>query len=536
MTNFIKSLYLFCFNCSKVFILVFLFSNCSVDNSAKNDNPVSVEEYIPPKMGYLSILKQMNPKTGSLIFDTDNVCLRYFDGKNWELISNLKGENEFRKSLNDVDNSIPDNLNQIGWYKNSWYVVKSTSVKPYWLKVAYNYDFLPEIVLGDKLEKKRIIISDYNEQFTHDSKIFIKDGVGYVAYYSNVLSKDEGEKNQAIRLVVFNLQNPLEKEFYNVFQPNYKYNSIKTDYLAAYTPIIFLTKENKIRILGRLCVNFAERYYFRDFDPVTKELSEPELCKIKNKDNSLVDFNTKNVEKYVNNLFGIDFVVPKNKNFMFLVSENVFKGDYLYVGLTLGEFTADKLQNTGTTLLMRTKDDGKTFECMGAPDPSKIDSKYNKQFVEGAFDFTGDNEITMLGRNDVAGLMISTSIDGGMTFSNPISLNDEYGLNTKASKPLFKNMGNGNFLTIWNTQENYIDPNAGYSDRTVLDIRYGNNKNIQGNKLKARVRSYNGCHYPSIANYQNDWFLTLSGGYRKITAKNVSDISILQISNSDLEN
>jgi hypothetical protein len=521
--------------------LIFMLISCSEERYSKVDdfniNSISGNEYYPSRMSYFSILSQNNPKKGTVVFDTDNVALKYFDGEKWDFVTNLRGNNSISKNLSDVENTIPDNLYQLGRYNNSLYLSKSLTNKPYWLKVVFNFDSIPELITGNKFEELRVVVSkNRSEKFAHDSKLIIEDEIGYVAYYSNDISTVEGEKNQVIRLAVFNINEPSKKEIYDIFQPNFKYNTFKTDYLATYTPVIFKTQDKKIRILGRLYVNYLERYYFRDFDPDTKTLTEPELCKIKNKDGSIVEFNTKNIEKHIGNLFGNNFTLSTNKNYMFLVSESVYKHNYLYLGLTIGEFTGDKFLNTGTTLLIKTNDEGKTFECLGAPNPNLINNKYTKQFVEGAFDFTTENEITMLGRNDVGALMMSVSKNRGMTFSNPIPLNDEYGYNTKASKPVFKNVGNGNFLTIWNIQEDYFDPKKGYSDRTVLDIRCGNNKEILGNKLIARIRSHFGCHYPSFAEFQNDYYLTLSGDFSRNSPKSVGDISIIKMNKSVFQN
>lgn len=503
-----------------------------IGNSARL---MSSTSYFPLRLSYQSILNLKKTIIGTIVFDTDNLALRYFDGLKWDFCSNLKGNSPIKKNLINPDITKPDNITQIGWYNNNFYVAKSLTSKPYWLKVEFNIETLSEITLGNQLEKSRIIVSNNSsERFAHDSKLLCFNGKGYLAYYANDDSDIEGDKNQVVRLSVFNLDKMSDKKNFDVFKPNFSYSKIQTNYLATYTPVIFLTKNNNIRILARLYVDNQESYYYRDFNPILNTFSEPRICRIKLNDGKVETFTTSNVEKYIDKLFPTSYKLQTSKNFMFIVSESVFKSNFQYLGLTIGEFTGDKYKNVGTTLLIRTGDDAETFELLGAPNPGDIDSRYNKQFVEGSFDFTSNNEISMLGRNDLCGLMVTYSIDGGKTFSKPISLNDEFGYNTKATKPLFKNLGDGRYLTMWNIQEDYFDNKLGYGDRTVLDIRIGTNKNIVGNKVKARIRSYYGCHYPSIGEDISNYYITLTGDYRRITPKNVGDISITKISKLDL--
>lgn len=84
-------------------------------------------------------------------------------------------------------------------------------------------------------------------------------------------------------------------------------------------------------------------------------------------------------------------------------------------------------------------------------------------------------------------------------------------------------------MTIWNTVEAYGNATIGYSDRTVLDIRYGNNKDLGGNNVSTRLRSYYGCHYPSVYEYKSRYYLTLTRDIRKLSTNNTGDISIAEL-------
>ena len=326
--------------------------------------------------------------------------------------------------------------------------------------------------------QKQVTVSKFDsEMYAHDSKLLIKDGIGYCAYYGNDSKSAESVKGQTIRLSVFDIKNPGQREIYDVFKENYNYGTLSTDpNLPCYTPVLFLTEENTIRVLAKVYEKNMQKYYYRDFSPVTKTFSAPQICKLTIANSKEpVDFNLNNVKSHIKYLFGNDYML--NTDYMFATSEPIKTMAGYLIGLTVGVFTADWKTDQGTTLLLKTSDFGKTFECTGAPDARKIAPKYNNQFVEGAYDFIGANEIMMIGRNSLGGIMVCNSNDGGQTFDTPISLNENCGFNTRATKSNLLKIQEG-YLSIWNLRENF----GNKTDRTVLEIRYSKDKNLCNSK------------------------------------------------------
>jgi hypothetical protein len=373
---------------------------------------------------------------------------------------------------------------------------------------------------GDLLMQKQVTVSKFDtEIYAHDSKLLIKDGIGYCAYYGNDSKSIESAKGQIVRLSIFDIKNPGRKEVYDVFKENYTYNSLTTDEnQPCYSPVLFLTEENTIRVLSKVYEKKEQKYYYRDFSPITMTFSDPQICKlIIANSNELVDFNITNIKSHLKYLFGNDYQLKTD--YMFADSEPLKTETCSIIGLTVGIFTADWKTDQGTTLLLKTNDFGKTFECTGAPDSRKIDPKYNNQFVEGAFNFISENEMIMIGRNSLGGILECYSHDNGQTFDKPIALNEYCGFNSRATKPNLVKI-RGGYLSIWNLNENF----GGYNDRTILDIRYSKDENLCNSKLKIRIKNAYGCHYPSLFVYNNEYYLTYTTDSRRFNQNSTGEI------------
>jgi hypothetical protein len=379
---------------------------------------------------------------------------------------------------------------------------------------------------GDLLMRKQVTVSKFDsEVYAHDSKLLIYNGIGYCAYYGNDSKSEEGDKAQSIRISVFDIKNPKERKIFDVFKEDYSYTTLKTDVnQPCYTPVIFVTEENKIRILCRISEKYIQKYCYRDFSPSTETFTDPQVCQLKEPNSeNLVDFNISNIRSSVKFLFGEDYNLKTS--FMFATSEPVKVNKSYFLGLTVGVFTADYKTDQGTTLLLKTNDQGKTFECIGAPDPRKISSEYNNQFVEGAFDFVNAKEIVMVGRNSLGGLFKSYSFDEGKSFDTPISLNDVCKFNTMAAKPNLIKIQKGGYLSLWNIKENFGNHNV----RTVLDINYSADENICNSKLKIRIKNEFGCHYPSLFVYNNEYYLTYTTDSRRFNEKSTGEIVFVKL-------
>ncbi|MDH4460938.1 MAG: sialidase family protein [Flectobacillus sp.] len=381
------------------------------------------------------------------------------------------------------------------------------------------------IQYGNELIKKQVAISKFEgEIYAHDSKLLIVDGIGYCAYYGNDASTQEGAPGQAVRLSVFDIENPRDRVVYDVFKSGINYsNGVKFDNeYPCYTPVLFRTKEGSIRILSMVYQKGVSKYYYRDFDIKTKNISEPKICKIVTDNLSLIDFDIVNVRKSLKVILGENYRL--STDFMFMTSEPVEMEDSFLTGLTIGKFTVNWKTDEGTTIIAKTDDQGKTFNLLGTPDPSNINPKYNSQNVEAAFIINEKNEILMLGRNSLGGMVWSKSTNKGLNFSTPYSLNEACQFNIRATKPNFNKINDG-YLTIWNTNESFVST----TDRTVLEIRYGKNSEICGNAVKIKIKSPYGCHYPSLYKYKDKFYLTFTTDTRRFNANSTGEIVFVKL-------
>lgn len=388
-----------------------------------------------------------------------------------------------------------------------------------------NIDTTSAIKFGKALIANQVTISrSETEVYAHDSKLVILNGIGYCAYYGNDTKSAESAIGQSVRLSVFDINNPSKRKVFDAFKENYTYPTLKTDLnQPCYTPVLFITDDNKIRLLCKVYVKNVQKYYYRDFSPETETFSDPQICKILAPASvNSVDFDMDNVRTHLKHLFGNDFKL--NTDFMFATSDPVLTKKGAFLGLTVGRFTVDWKTDEGVTLILKTNDFGKSFECVSAPDSRKINSKFNKHFVEGAFDFIDENEVIMIGRNSIGGILKSDSFDGGINFSAPISLNDNCKFNTLGSKPQFMKINDG-ILSMWNTTENYGE----YNYRTVLEIRYGKSNNICGNNTKILIKNLYGCHYPSLFKYENKYYLTYTTDSRRFNRSSTGEIVFVKL-------
>ncbi len=374
------------------------------------------------------------------------------------------------------------------------------------------------------IEKQSTISNTETEVYAHDSKLVILNGVGYCAYYGNDLKSAEGLSGQSVRLSVFDINNPSKKKNYEVFKENFTYKTLKTDpNHPCYTPVLFITEDSKIRLLCKVYEKNIQKYYYRDFDPESNTFSDPQICKINlPNSNNLQDFDLNSIKSSLKKLFGNDYKL--STDFMYATSDPVMTEKGVLLGLTVGKFTADWKTDEGITLILKTVDFGKTFEVYSAPDARKIDSKYNQQFVEGAFDFISNKDVVMIGRNSIGGILKCESNDFGKSYTVPVSLNENCKFNTLGSKPQLIKINNG-VLTMWNTTENY----GNFNFRTVLEIRYTKDNDFCNSSLKIIIKNPFGCHYPSIYKYNNKYFLTYTTDSRRFNRMSTGEIVFVKL-------
>lgn len=508
-------------------------SRANLDTTRSSSSRISNVSKLP-----YSVFKLIkNPYPGMVVYDWDNLNLRFYDGSSWNYLDFFNGKYPFMKYLYSLQEK-PTTSKQIGYYNGEWHFSNEQAGQP-WIKIEPYESSMIEFTKGNNIKATSLTVSNKEKElFAHDSRVLIDGDMAYVAYYSNDKSIAEGERDQTVRLSTFNVNNPSVKKVYSVFEPNTKYKDLTTSYDATYSPMIFLTKSKKIRILARVAVKGVEKYYYRDFDPFTNIFENPKLCKLK-LDNSgdLLEFNNNNIVKYMQSKFGASTSQYNKPSSIYFVNEPVYHNGLIYLGLTVGQFSAIPENNFGTTLMMNTVD-AEVFNCLGAPiiKPTATNNIITNQFVEGSFDFTGENEITILGRNDISGILLARSIDGGLTFSNPYSLNKEYGYNTINSKPYFKKIRENVFMTAWNVKSSYRDMKTGLTARNVLHIRCGSNKDILGNKVKIAFKTTDGCHYPSFFVGSDFLYMTYSLDKRRLSVANVGEIGYSRIKLDEITN
>ena len=513
-------------------IFIISLSGCKKEFITVIENPQS-NTYEPLQMYYKDILNIQNPPPAMLVYDITNMELRYFSGSNWELLSNITNMSPFLyQRISDLSLDTPRSLNVVGNFNNQPYIPLSTSNPPFWKQVIDFSQNSDAIIYGNSLIDRNITVSQIDsELYAHDSQVLIYNNVAYVVYMANQFYTSEGNNYQKISLSVFNITDPQNAEHFSIFESNTQYDSFKSDIGPCYSPILLLTPGKCIRILGRMYVKGVQIYFYRDFNPLNNQISQPQLCMVKiNSSGTLLEASQNTIKQIVGNLYPQGAFSGQNNNFY--MNENpISMNGNLFFSLTISDSTM------GTTFVWESSDFGKTFQHVGEVDLNKVDtSKYTQQFTEGSFDSTGVNQLTMLCRNDKKGIFVTTSNDAGHTFSSPVSLNETYGYNTIGTRPVYRRTNGGNYLSMMNISDYISDADYGESDRTTLDIRYGPDREVGNNLIKLRIKCSVGCHYPGLSIFGDSYYMTTTRDIRMLTPKNVGDITIAELNTNEIYN
>ncbi|MEA5428596.1 sialidase family protein [Arcicella lustrica] len=510
-----------------LFPFFFLFACACRDVNPPIDSLFGINS-VKSYSNFQTIKTIQNAKVGATVFDLDNLVFRMYDGNFWnELKYNFDRKNVFIKLISDLNLTKPDFGNQIGLINNEWYIAVISGNNRYtWIRLPQN-DFIKKaIVKGDSLNNIRLVISNTDkEKFAHDSKVFVKDDKIYVVYYCNDAINYEGDKEQKLRLCVINQKDLSSRKYFDICEPNKQYKNFRSFFEPIYTANYSFTKEGKIRFFFRVTILSKQTYCYRDFDPKTELFSEPQVSGLRLTVNTpKVEFNIDNILEYLKGKMKIDFGPEKNS--MFLTSEPKIYNNKTYYCLTIGHFSSSKEHSFGTSVLLKIDELSDTFEIIGFIDLTKMPSQFSKQFVETAFEFY-NGELIFIGRNDISGLLFSKSIDGGISFSSPISINEEYGYRTQNAKPLLYKTMDNRLAMIWNIDDPIINSmNRIVYGRNVMHIRICSGNDLFKNSLNTIIKSTSWCHYPSIFYNQGRYYLTITGDYRLKTKENVGDISL----------
>lgn len=219
------------------------------------------------------------------------------------------------------------------------------------------------------------IISNYQkEQYAHQSSLRIVQGVGYAVYQCNESTPEENKAGQVARMAVFNILNPTATaKWIDIAKAGDPSGGITLGGTSVSGPMIHALGEETLRIFftGRLGADSVPAYraFYRDYHIPTATLSELHAmrCTIAKKSDQILDLTQAAVQSHLDFLFGAGTGASFAKGISIPCDFVEFDGQ-LYSTIQIKN-SQDGQTRLLTNILMRSTDQGATWELLGAPDP-----------------------------------------------------------------------------------------------------------------------------------------------------------------------
>lgn len=219
------------------------------------------------------------------------------------------------------------------------------------------------------------IVSCYRKElYAHQSSLRIVDGVGYAVYQCNEQTPEENKEGQIARMSIFDVLNPAATaSWVDISGPGDASGGITTTGLFAMAPMIHRIDDDRLRIF--FCSRIegdpspSSRVLFKDYTISTAQLSDLRQvrCTIAKDSGTSHDLTQEAVQEHLDFLFGEGFGTSFGKGIStacdFVESDGV-----LYSAIQIKN-SQDGRTMLMTNVLIRSSDQGATWELLGAPDP-----------------------------------------------------------------------------------------------------------------------------------------------------------------------
>ena len=219
------------------------------------------------------------------------------------------------------------------------------------------------------------IVSNYQkEQYAHQSSLRIVKGIGYAVYQCNESTPEENKAGQVARMAIFNILNPpATAKRIDIAKAAGSSNGITLGGTSVSGPMLHALGEETLRIFftGRSDGDPVPAYraFYRDYDITTATLSElhPLHCTIARQPDKVLDLTQEAVQRHLDFLFGAGTGTSFSKGISTACDFVEFDGQ-LYSTIQIKN-SQDGQTRLLTNILMRSPDQGATWELLGAPDP-----------------------------------------------------------------------------------------------------------------------------------------------------------------------
>ncbi|MDB6119331.1 MAG: hypothetical protein JWO08_3112 [Verrucomicrobiaceae bacterium] len=348
----------------------------------------------------------------------------------------------------------------------------------------------------------------------------IVKGTGYAAYQCSEVSTKENTAGQIVRLAIFNILNPTATaRWLDVCGPGESSNGITLANTFVSGPILHVIADKTVRIFfsSRIVSDTAAafRVLYKDLDVTTGMLSglQQARCTVSKKPET-ADLAQPTVQSHLDFLFGPGAGANFSKGISLACDMVPFDGA-LYSTVQIKNSANGKTLLL-TNVLMRSRDEGATWELLGAPDPKLLsgDEASVKILAEPAMTQDSKNIYLHLRSNTPAHgyVMSKASKQDLYTFGKPLT-KWGFGVGRPATCDFGKPIGIVAMFTAPTMQMGGEATTRNRCDVVMIDRSYSRYS------LAFPIVDYNAVNTPFICAYNDEMYVLYSTGKRRLTPK-----------------
>jgi hypothetical protein len=366
------------------------------------------------------------------------------------------------------------------------------------------------------------IVSKYTtELYAHQTSMRIVKGIGYVAYQCNETTTAENAAGQVVRLAIFNILNPtVTAKWLDISGPGDSSHGITTG-TSVSSPILHSIGDDTIRVFfstrqpGDPVPSY--RVLYKDYTISTATLSELHQvrCTIAKTPGKVLDLVLPSVQQHLDFLFEPGFGTRFGKGINPACDMLEFDGQ-LYSAIQIKNSTDGKTLLM-TNVLMRSADQGATWELLGAPDPRLLhDDEPGAVKILAEPVMTQDaKNIYLHLRSNVTkhGYVLSRASKANLyAFDAPVT-KWTYGIGRPAICDFGKPIGIVALFTAPSVSMGGTTVTRNKCDVVLIDRSYSQYS------LAFSIVDYNAVNTPFICPYNDEMYVCYSTGRRRLTPR-----------------
>ncbi len=364
-----------------------------------------------------------------------------------------------------------------------------------------------------------VIVSNYKtEQYAHQSCLRIVDGIGYAVYQCNENTPDENKAGQVARMAIFDILNPAATaSWVDIANVGESANGITLGGTFIHGPMLCSLPNKKLRIFftGRFDGDnvAAYRTFYKDFGIATRTFSgiRAVRCTIAKDPSKVMDLAVPAIQAHLDFLFGAGFGNQFSKGINTACDFIEFDGQF-YSTVQIKN-SVDGVTQLMTNILMRSSDQGATWELLGAPDPRLLTTPV-KILAEPAMTQDSKYVYLHLRTNVVEGgyVLCKAKKSDLYAFDTPVK-KWTYGIGRPTIASFGKPIGTVAMFTAQSVSMGGDQMTRNKCDVVLIDPAY------QTYTKAFSVVDYNAVNTPFMYLYKDEMYVTYSTGRRRLLPK-----------------